>query len=267
MNNKNTGAFISDLRKSLGLSQKELAAKLNVTDKAVSKWETGRCLPDVSILIPLSEILGVSVTEIIKGEKICQEDLCSFSNEVISNSLKRTKKIQWLIIGIIVLVTFSLLSAFPLYHYCSTVESNNHQKIVEEAKSYFENNEIELITFTRKSNRVAFLFSDSKQPYILIFEEDRFFKDRLDLENAAYSTSEHGLGLCCYGSNGETVFVMFGSKLSPGTKKYSFWYRGTEHIKSIENEYVLDVFIDKDDGFTNPTIMSVGNEIIIHSKN
>ncbi len=64
MNAKKVGSFIKEQRQELGLSQKELAEKLYITDKAVSKWETGRGLPDISSLEPLSNALNVSVSEI-----------------------------------------------------------------------------------------------------------------------------------------------------------------------------------------------------------
>lgn len=66
---KKIGEFIAELRKEKGLTQKQLAKDLFVSDKAVSKWETGQSIPDVQILIPLSEKLGVTVTEILQGEK------------------------------------------------------------------------------------------------------------------------------------------------------------------------------------------------------
>lgn len=62
------GSFISERRKKCGLTQKELAEKLGVTDKAVSKWENGRGYPDITLLPPISEALNVSVAEILNGE-------------------------------------------------------------------------------------------------------------------------------------------------------------------------------------------------------
>ena len=63
------GAFVSALRKEQKLTQKELAQRLHTSDKAVSKWETGTCLPDVSLLMPLAEVLGVTVTELLRGNR------------------------------------------------------------------------------------------------------------------------------------------------------------------------------------------------------
>ena len=69
MDNERFGAFLAQLRKELGLTQKELAGKLNVTDKAVSKWETGKGFPDVKLLEPLARALGVSLVELMQGRR------------------------------------------------------------------------------------------------------------------------------------------------------------------------------------------------------
>ena len=63
MDKNTTGRFIAELRKQKGFTQKELAENLMVTDKAISRWETGKGLPDTSLLKPLGDVLGVSVTE------------------------------------------------------------------------------------------------------------------------------------------------------------------------------------------------------------
>lgn len=65
--NKSIGAFICEQRKAKGLTQKELAEKLNITDKAVSKWERDICYPDISLIIPLAEILEISTSELLNG--------------------------------------------------------------------------------------------------------------------------------------------------------------------------------------------------------
>ena len=70
MNSYVTGGTIRALREKRGLTQKVLADKLSVSDKAVSKWETGRGLPDLSLLEPLGTALGVSVTELLTGEQV-----------------------------------------------------------------------------------------------------------------------------------------------------------------------------------------------------
>jgi transcriptional regulator with XRE-family HTH domain len=70
MDNKKVGRFISTMRKSLQLTQQEIAEKLGVTNKAVSKWETGEGYPEITIVPALAEILGVTVDELLNGEKL-----------------------------------------------------------------------------------------------------------------------------------------------------------------------------------------------------
>ena len=65
---KKIANFIKKKRKELGITQAELADKLFVTEKAISRWETGRGTPDISLLIPLSKELGVNVSELLNGE-------------------------------------------------------------------------------------------------------------------------------------------------------------------------------------------------------
>lgn len=67
MDAKKTGKFICDNRKKQGMSQKEFANKLNLTDKAISKWERGKSFPDISMLIPISEILEISLYDLLTG--------------------------------------------------------------------------------------------------------------------------------------------------------------------------------------------------------
>ena len=70
MNQIDTGKFIAGCRKEKGLTQAQLAEKLNITDRAVSKWETGKCMLDSSIMLELCNILGVTVNELLSGERI-----------------------------------------------------------------------------------------------------------------------------------------------------------------------------------------------------
>lgn len=80
MNQIDIGKFIAGCRKEKGLTQAQLAEKLNITDRAVSKWETGKCMPDSSIMLELCNILGVTVNELLSGERIEMNDYeeCEF---------------------------------------------------------------------------------------------------------------------------------------------------------------------------------------------
>lgn len=70
MKDSSLGSFLQQLRKENQLTQKELASQLHVTDKAVSKWERDLSAPDISLLIPLAQILGVSTTELLQGRRL-----------------------------------------------------------------------------------------------------------------------------------------------------------------------------------------------------
>lgn len=69
MDQKKIGFFMAACRREQGLTQAQLAEKLGVTDKAVSKWETGRCLPDASLFVPLTSILGTTIDEFLEGQR------------------------------------------------------------------------------------------------------------------------------------------------------------------------------------------------------
>lgn len=83
------GAFIKAQRNSLNLTQKELAEKIGCTDKAISRWETGKGLPDSSFLIPLSQELNISVNELLMGEKIIPEMSFAEEKEIVSEIIKK----------------------------------------------------------------------------------------------------------------------------------------------------------------------------------
>lgn len=77
MNNYITGSTIKKLREAKALTQSQLAEKIGVTAKAVSKWETAKGLPDISLIEPLSKALGVSVMELISGETVINKNISS----------------------------------------------------------------------------------------------------------------------------------------------------------------------------------------------
>ena len=74
MNQETIGNFISTCRKDKGLTQIQLAEKLNITNRAVSKWETGKSCPDASIMLKLCDILEITVNELLSGERISMEN-------------------------------------------------------------------------------------------------------------------------------------------------------------------------------------------------
>ncbi len=74
MNQEKIGKFIASCRKECGYTQASLGEKLGITDRAVSKWETGKSMPDASIMLELCNLLNISVNELLTGEHIAMEN-------------------------------------------------------------------------------------------------------------------------------------------------------------------------------------------------
>lgn len=114
------GKYIAGKRKSLGMTQKQLAEKLGMSDKSVSKWERGVCLPDVSVYKELCSILGISLNEFLAGEDIDQENLIQKSEtniiEVIRDNINKQKclKVMKCILLVIAICAVSIIG-FTIY--------------------------------------------------------------------------------------------------------------------------------------------------------
>ena len=81
--------FIAERRKALGLTQRQLAEQLSVSDKAVSKWETGRGLPDVLLMPPLCAVLGITVNDLLSGERVGEGDYRKKAEENMMELMKQ----------------------------------------------------------------------------------------------------------------------------------------------------------------------------------
>lgn len=92
MTSKECGIFIAELRKEDKLTQKELAEKINVSDKAISRWETGKGYPDVTSLVSLSDCFGVSVNELLAGKRLTVEDIKETADENLISVIEQVQK-------------------------------------------------------------------------------------------------------------------------------------------------------------------------------
>lgn len=112
------GQYIAGKRKTLGLTQKQLAEKLGVSDKSVSKWERGVCLPDVSLYTELCAALGIGINEFISGEDIAENDLPRRAEENIlqtaTDGKRRRKRLLW-IVGALLVLSLAALSVIGVY--------------------------------------------------------------------------------------------------------------------------------------------------------
>ena len=121
MNLEKIGKFICECRKSKKLTQEQLAEKLNISDRAVSKWERGICLPDASIMISLCEILGINVNELLSGEMLNNKNYEKMAEEHLLEMAQKeemqNKKLMMyeVVIGVLSTLTFFVLILVAAY--------------------------------------------------------------------------------------------------------------------------------------------------------
>lgn len=205
MDNKKIGKFIQSLRLESNMTQKDLAEKLYITDKAVSKWETGNSVPDISILEKLSIILNVSVTELLNGERINSENLESADKVIIdklNTNKKRMKNKNKIIIILSIILLATLLFILGIFFY------NNYNKIIvyqfdgeSENFGFVEGN----IVYSNNGNifnlGIFYLKSDSKldletieiAEIVVMFDNmgGKFISPYIDKNDGIYNWLEH----------------------------------------------------------------------------
>ena len=114
MNQIKIGRFIAECRKKTNLTQMQLAEKLGITDKAISKWERGVAMPDTSIMLELCDILGISVNELLSGEKTNMENNNQKNEQLLldmAKELERKNKTIWSSMWAIMIVSMTALIA------------------------------------------------------------------------------------------------------------------------------------------------------------
>ncbi len=119
MNQEHIGKYIAKLRKEKKITQEELAEKLGVSSKSISRWETGRNMPDLSLITPLCKELGTTINELLSGEKLNEKEYQEKLEENIiktidftDKKLRKTRRIFYSIIIIIVLFIITLITLF-----------------------------------------------------------------------------------------------------------------------------------------------------------
>ena len=107
MNQLTTGKFILKKRKEKNLTQEQLAEKLGVSNKTISKWETGKCMPDYSVIKILCEELEITIAELMDGEETEEKSVRTYDEEQIMDLLRRTQELEKqkkLIYGVLLIV-------------------------------------------------------------------------------------------------------------------------------------------------------------------
>lgn len=121
MDTKKIGAFIAMNRKKKGYTQEQLAEKLGVTNKTISRWENGHYMPDLSLLEPLSKELDITLNELLAGEEIVKEEAMEYSEQNLIQTIDYTdkkikdehKKISLFIIGLGIFTSLCAFTVFP----------------------------------------------------------------------------------------------------------------------------------------------------------
>lgn len=157
------GKFIAELRKEQNLTQEQLAERIGVSNRSVSRWETGKNMPDISLFTPLCELLGISVNELVCGKRVPEEKIVEQSEINTVNVIKEHRKTKkWLKITIAIFL--ALVLAFGTWQGVQIYK-------VYHGVTYYE----DIYTFDRDVNSVlnevyGFLSSKGYEDFIVDFD-------------------------------------------------------------------------------------------------
>ena len=130
MDQVKTGKFISALRKEKGLTQVQLADMLGISDKTVSKWERGAGLPEVSLMLPLCETLGISVNELLTGERLSDSDYKKKAEANIMDLVQENKENKRKLFQSIACGAITIIAVFSLVMIASFIEMPDAARIL-----------------------------------------------------------------------------------------------------------------------------------------
>ena len=209
-----TGIFISTLRKQSNMTQKELAEKTGVTDKAVSRWETGKGFPDVSLLPSLAAVLCTSISELVMGEKLDEKTTVEIMDKAVVSTLntlersRRAKKerllakllkrtIVLVVIGVIIFIFFVQI---PLTRVRSInpqiiLNSETHQDHTELIMNAFLWDNIHFVSreLVREGENVTVIYFYPSQTLIKRFAEIMITDSVVNFTRLAYRTNGEAL--------------------------------------------------------------------------
>lgn len=273
MNNEKIGLFIKEQRNKLDLTQQDIADKLHVTRENISKWERGIAIPASEYLKELSNILNVSISEILSGE--IAENQEDQSNKVICNIIDQSKlKRKRIIINFLIIITFLILSFFIYYFiqnynsikvYTISGESENYDienslLMVSRKKIYIDinniislhNNEITNISLLyRKGNKDNLIISLKKTPIVVINNEG--YDEYINYENINNVINNLFIKVET-NKESEIIKLNFKKDFSNDLVKESYIVDGNQSIESllpnyINKEYFKDFTYDAENNY------------------
>ena len=240
-------------------SQGDLAERLHVTDKAISKWETGRGLPSLDLLEPLAEALGLTVSELLSGRELTPEELPKAAGEQIMETMQEKARILKGFTAAVVMI-IALAGIFFGYHYLTTAPETDLARLEELAAAYlgrfqdagedgFDYNALEIVEMERRGDYLAALCSDGQGNWCMcVFDRDGVFSDRWMANGGKSRMATGKLGSWNFGNPREAVIIFCGGGLPEEAAYYRFQNSGITYTCPIENGRVLDVFVLPDTG-------------------
>lgn len=265
MDAKATGGLIARRRKEQNWSQGDLAERLHVTDKAISKWETGRGLPSVDLLEPLAEALGLTVSELLSGRELTPEELPKAAEAQVMESMERERRTRrrsffattaLALIGIAAIGVGTWLAA----HYLGSVPETDLEGLERQAAAYlgrfqdagedgFDYDVLEIVETERRGDYLAALCTDGQGNWCMcVFDRDDVFSDRWMANGGKSSMTTGKLSSWNFGNPREAVIIFCGGDLPEEAVWYTFQNSGITYTCPIENGRVLDVFVLPDTG-------------------
>ena len=265
MDAKATGGLIARRRKEQNWSQGDLAERLHVTDKAISKWETGRGLPSVDLLEPLAEALGLTVSELLSGRELTPEELPKAAEAQVMESMERERRTRrrsffataaLALIGIAAIGVGTWLAA----HYLGSVPETDLEGLERQAAAYlgrfqdagedgFDYDALEIVETERRGDYLAALCSDGQGNWCMcVFDRDDVFSDRWMANGGKSSMTTGKLSSWNFGNPREAVIIFCGGDLPEEAAYYRFQNSGITYTCPIEGGRVLDVFVLPDTG-------------------
>lgn len=271
MDAKTTGALIAARRRALALSQAELAERLHVTDKAVSRWETGRGMPGLDSLEPLSEALGLSVSELLSGKELTCEELPKAAGGQIMESMKREhtwKRLAWLALaavtalavwGISVSAQARQEQAERDAHYAASAHFEDEEALARMSAEYFEDRSprfdagtLTVRERTELGDCLALLCADRRGEWCMtVWRRDELFPDRYCPIGGRVRVEPgvDGLMVWNFGDAENAVVAVSGVELPEEAWKYEWYNGGTIYTGGVvpafeeKPSYVLDVYL------------------------
>lgn len=273
MNAECTGQLIAARRRELGLSQTELAEQLHVTDKAVSRWETGRGMPAVDSLEPLAEVLGLSVSELLSGKRLTAEELPKTAGGQIVESMRKNVRMVWRGVLAVLLFLAIVVGVNVGYHWFTSVSETDTDALTKQAAEYLlkprraftpeaDPDTLRIVELERKGDYLAALCTDDWGNWCMcVYDRDKMFKDRWRGGGGKPRLNAGELGSWNFGTNHEAVIIFCGGDLPEEAAYYTFRNSGITYTCPIEERQVLDVFLlpDTSDISSYPEELMDGN--------